>query len=117
MVTTKKNWANDEDANSETQEIGDAEQTDKMLKDAQKQKLGYRTDSATGSHESKKTGGGEVRKETLDQLISERDKFKLMYQAEVKKNNNNKIVIESQKRLIDRTKAESIRSKVHLSKF
>jgi hypothetical protein len=48
-----------------------------------------------------------VRKETLDQLIAERDKFKHMYQAEVKKNNNSKIVIESQKRLIDRTKIES----------
>ena len=35
-----------------------------------------------------------------------------MYQNEVKKNNNSKIVIESQKRLIERTKVETITKKV-----
>lgn len=52
-----------------------------------------------------------VRKETLDQLIAERDKYKTMYQNEVKKNNNSKIVIESQKRLLDRSKVETMAKK------
>lgn len=52
-----------------------------------------------------------VRKETLDQLIAERDKYKSMYQNEVKKNNNSKIVIESQKRLLERTKVENLTKK------
>lgn len=56
-------------------------------------------------------GGEGVRKETLEQLIAERDKYKMMYQSEVKKNNNSKIVIESQKRLLERTKVESVAKK------
>jgi hypothetical protein len=102
-ATTTKNWSKIEDENVEYQGGGGLDESNAILKQA----LGQHADSATGSHESKKTGGGEVRKETLDQLIAERDKFKHMYQAEVKKNNNSKIVIESQKRLIDRTKIES----------
>ena len=74
-------------------------------------------ESRSGSQGSKKKGPDYitntegVRKETIDQLIAERDKFRTMYQAEVKKNNNSKIVIESQKRLIDRTKIESMSRK------
>ena len=57
-------------------------------------------------------GAEGIRKETLESLIAERDKYKSMYQNEVKKNNNSKIVIESQKRLIERTKVETITKKV-----
>ena len=57
-------------------------------------------------------GAEGIRKETLESLIAERDKFKSMYQNEVKKSNNAKIVIESQKRLIERTKIETMTKKV-----
>ena len=33
-------------------------------------------------------GSEGIRKETLESLIAERDKYKIMYQNEVKKNNN-----------------------------
>lgn len=49
-----------------------------------------------------------VREETLQDLISDRDKFKTLYQKEIKKNNDAKIAIESQKRLIERTNLENV---------
>lgn len=78
-----------------------------------KRSTGQMNESVEGSSPSPKILGSEgVRKETLEQLIADRDKYKSMYQSEVKKNNNNKIVIESQKRLLERTKVETMAKKV-----
>ena len=85
--------------------------------DQRRSTLNKHEESRTGSALSKDkaadnvVGAEGVRKETLDQLIAERDKFKSMYQAEVKKNNNSKIVIESQKRQLDKSKMETMSRK------
>ncbi len=38
-----------------------------------------------------------VRPETIDELVEERNKFKTLYQNEMKKANNQRVTIESQK--------------------
>ena len=88
-----------------------------LLKESMRKSTIKREDSGTGSQTDKDKkaeniiGGDAVRKETLDQLIADRDKYKALYQNEIKKNNNSKIVIESQKRLLERTKVESMTKK------
>ena len=98
-------------------ESGEGElEADAILKEAYKRPSAQLDDSALNSAGSNKggkiVGSDGIRKETLDQLIAERDKFKAMYQTEVKKNNNNKIVIESQKRLLERKKVNILTNKV-----
>ena len=97
-------------------ESGEGElEADAILKEAYKRPSAQLDDSAintAGSNKGKILGTDGIRAETLDQLIAERDKYKSMYQTEVKKNNNNKIVIESQKRLLERKKMNILPNKI-----
>jgi len=88
-------------------------EADAILQEVYKRPSTQLDNSAINSAGSAKISGSEgVRKETLDQLIAERDKYKMMYQSEIKKNNNSKIVIESQKRLLERTKVGKTNNRI-----
>lgn len=107
-VETSKSWKR-EDTVMDKAVSDDEKEADAIMQKIQKNDS---ADSKSDSKDSKQIVGSEgVRKETLDQLIAERDRYKTLYQNEVKKNNNSKIVIESQKRLIERTKVESMAKK------
>jgi hypothetical protein len=108
-VETPKTWKR-EDSAVDKAISDDEKEAETIMQKIQKNESA--TDSKCESKDSKNIVGSEgIRKETLDQLIAERDRFKSLYQNEVKKNNNSKIVIESQKRLIERTKVESLAKK------
>lgn len=101
----------------DTEEIEDEEilAGDEIITSAYK-RPSAQLDNSVGQPSAPKTtkiiGSEGVRKETLENLITEGDKYKSMYQAEVKKNNNNKIVIESQKRLLDKSKLNMMTNKI-----
>lgn len=97
------------------QEAEDLFEGEDIISSAYKRGSGQIDDSGVVSATAKNTqilGSEGIRKETLDGLISERDKYKTMYQQEVKKNNNNKIVIESQKRIIEKNKVGMMTNKI-----
>ena len=111
-ATASKTWQKEEDFDriSPTQIDEDLEEADTIIKDAHKRTSNH-SNSEKDPDSAKIAKDSGMRKETVDQLIAERDKYKNMYQTEVKKNNNAKIVIESQKRLLERTKVETLAKK------
>jgi len=110
-ITTAKTWKHNEEDERASIIEGEYEVAGTAMRDTQKRSSKTMNDSNADSNGVKSLASEGAKKESIEQIISERDKFKSMYQSEVTKNNNNMIVIQSQKRLLEKTKVETMAKK------